>query len=408
MITAIIWFASFVMLFMTTFWFSILLFNGIKQEKTNLNILLNYPLVTIAIPCYNEEKKIINTLNSIFLLNYKNIEVIVADDGSKDNTLNLVKNFSKTHSLTIISLNHKGKAHALNKTLEISKGEFFSNVDADSEVQPETLSLLLPHFSDESIAATVPFMQIKNPKKIISKIQKIEYLIAGVIRSLMSSIETLHLTHGVMTVYRTSLLKKLGGFDELTLTDDFEMGMRLIYHGYKIKMEAKAAVFTHPPLTFKALWRQRVRWFRGYISHHIQYSKMFLNQRYGMMGKFQFPINILYPLIIIALTSLTLITLFKTLRIKLMELFSLGFSALNINFLGVKETLLSLDYKLIFPIVVMLILGIYIFYISHILNKEKIKSPFVIFIFFVIYPYIIASHWVSAFINETGNLKKKW
>ena len=81
---------------------------------------------------------------------------------------------------------------------------------------------------------------------------------------------------------------------------------------------------------------------------------------------------------------------------------------LNINFLGVKETLLSLDYKLIFPIVVMLILGIYIFYISHILNKEKIKSPFVIFIFFVIYPYIIASHWVSAFINETGNLKKKW
>ena len=109
------------------------------------------------------------------------------------------------------------------------------------------------------------------------------YLFAQLVRELMSKIDTLHVTPGALSLYRLDLIKRLGGFDENSLTEDYEIAMRLRYHGYTIKMAIKSISYTAVPDTFRGLWKQRVRWFRGFIETAVKYKKMFGNKVYELV-----------------------------------------------------------------------------------------------------------------------------
>jgi len=103
--------------------------------------LLNYPTVTIAVPCYNEEGTIDKTVKSLTSLDYPKdkIKIFLIDDGSKDNTWNIIKGFEDGVNIFAFKKENGGKHTALNLALENTTSEFFGCLDSDSLVHPQAL-----------------------------------------------------------------------------------------------------------------------------------------------------------------------------------------------------------------------------------------------------------------------------
>ena len=96
--------------------------------------------VSIIVPVYNREKDIINCYNSLLKQTYKNIEIIFVDDGSTDNTLNILKSFTKC---IVITQKNEGPASARRKGFEKSSGEYISFVDSDDCLDKNFISNLV-------------------------------------------------------------------------------------------------------------------------------------------------------------------------------------------------------------------------------------------------------------------------
>lgn len=408
MIQYMIWILSFVSLYIAFVWLNFLyLYEPSKRKRTK-----NYPLVTITVPAYNEEKNILKTLKSILRLSYPKdkIEIIVVNDGSTDSTANVVEKFSKQYpNIKLINKRNRGKAAALNTALRIAKGEFFACVDADSTITNNSLSLMLHHFSQPKTAAVISALKVNNTKNIYEKLQRFEYILAIFMRKLKASINTLAMTPGVLSVYRTKILKKVKGFDNGNITEDFEIAMRLKYYGYDIRIETDSITYTRAPNTFKSLLNQRIRWFRGFIHNHLKYKDMFFNKKYGLLGYFQLPLNILG--IFSLLISIGYITIFAVSRITefLIRILMIdGYLTRYLHLPTLKELILGHNTKIMIPIYIASVSGIYLFYLAHRQSKERIKYPVSVLTYFIIYPYLVFIHWVSAVSQELLRIKRKW
>ena len=141
----------FLLLFLSLFWLLVLLSpekNDIKKKLTR------HPLFSVIVPAYNEEESIHKTLVSLCNVAYpqEKMEIIVVNDGSTDNTKNIVEEFIREHptrNIMLINQENKGKGKAMNKGLEKAAGEFFACLDADSFVAPNALQVMLPLFEDD-------------------------------------------------------------------------------------------------------------------------------------------------------------------------------------------------------------------------------------------------------------------
>src|SRR3989344_5860747 len=246
MIYFILWGVSFIGLILGVFWLNLLFFEEGKRIR-----LEYFPYVSIIVPAYNEEKTISRTISSILRLDYpKNkLEILVVNDESTDNTIKIVKKFRQ---VKLINNKHKGvgKASAVNAGIRVAKGEFFGVLDADSEVDTKALKTVLTYFSSEKVGCVITPISVIEVKNLYRGIQKIEYAFTAMIRELMSRMNTLYYSHGVLSVLRTDLIKKLGYFDEKNLTEDLEIAMRLKSEGYEIRMASRALTFTRVPGAF--------------------------------------------------------------------------------------------------------------------------------------------------------------
>jgi len=401
----ILWISSFFALLISIFWLQVIYFKDKKLRNNN-----KFPKVSIIIPAHNEEKNILRTINSVLNLDYPKdrLEIIVVDDSSTDNTSNVVK---KYRQVKLVYNKHKGlgKASALNQGLKYVTGEFFAVLDADSEVDKNSLKKIIPYFDNPKTGSVISSIKIRNPKNIYHHIQRLEYILATFIRKLMSKIDTLHITPGVLSVYRTKLIKKLGGFDENNITEDLEIALRLRANNYSVKMSPDSKTYTKIPSNFNELWHQRIRWFRGFISNNIKYKKMFMNKKYGAMGRFQMPLN--------ALTFFTIIALFIVISYEIFSrLYNFLFNVMllksnifySINLPSLRELLLSTNIKLIFPLTISFFLSFYLLNKAHKSMNEKFLFNPALLIYFTVYPILRTVHWMTAFYKETIRNKKRW
>lgn len=243
------------------------------------------PTVSVLIPAWNEEVGIIKTLNSVLNTQYKNLEVIVINDGSTDLTHKLVTEFVRdyethNHSNTTIKylhLRNGGKATALNQGLKLASGEFIMTLDADSMMEKNAITNIIEHFTDKNVAAVAGNVIVGNRKKAIEVMQQLEYLYGFFFKRADSIFNSVYIIGGAAAAYRKDVLMELGGFDHYIITEDIEMSTRILANGYKTRYAADAIVYTEGPSDWKGLCDQRLRWKFGRILTFIKHRKLFFS-----------------------------------------------------------------------------------------------------------------------------------
>lgn len=412
-VKAVLWTSYLISLYFAVFWFLVLLDKGPKARAKKLR---KFPLVSIVIPAYNEGNNIIRTLVSLIRLNYpKNkLEILVVNDGSKDNTRELVEDFiaeNKKYDINLINKKNEGKGAALNDALRSAKGEFFVCLDADSIVTKDALLKIMPHFTDDNIAVVLPLLKVEKPKNFWQKMQWLEYLVNMFYKKLMSRLNCIHVSPGPFSVYRKSILKKVGGFDEDNLTEDLEITLRLQSRHYKIVQLLDAEVFTLAPRTFKELYKQRNRWYKGSIINAFRYRHMMFNRQYGDFGIIQMPTIIISGLIAMVLLS-------SAVYYGLKPYFKAAYNSFLIDFdfyTLVKSfkfdfSLLDLNYMAILVASVMLVITIFVLKKSHTETKEDTNKHGMLSLvsYLLFYFLVIGFIWVGITIDFLFRKKQKW
>lgn len=412
-ITILLWFTYFISLYFAVFWLIIFL---TKEEKKKPEELQVFPLVTIAIPAYNEQKSIAATIASVLSLDYPTggWELLVVDDGSTDATAKIVTEIiqkNKRNNVLLLQQQNKGKGAALNAALQSAKGEYFVCLDADSFVEQSALKKMLPHFHDKNVAAVLPFLKIYNPQKTLEKLQWYEYLVNMFYKELMGIVNCVHVTPGPFSIYRTETLKKIGCFDEQNLTEDLEIALRLQWHHYKIIQLMDTEVQTIGPETLKELYLQRNRWFKGATLNAIKYRKMLFNKNYGDFGFMQMPTILLSGIIALILVTTFIYSILKPYvdtagYLTLIRFDILPFLAhLQWNF-----SIMDLNWITIFVAITMICISLYIMKKAETSAKENLLKYgfFSILVYLFFYFLFLGAVWVGVFFDILRRRKQQW
>ena len=247
----------------------IILYGKYKNEKRtnylheNRNPDYN-PLVTVIIPTWNEENVIENTIRTVENSSYKNIEIIVIDDNSEDNTYKIAKNLEKefTNLRVILKKGKRGKPQSINEAMEIANGEIILMIDADARVPENYISSHIFCFSNKNVNMIFTNFEAYNFKfRPVYIIQEIYFNFVKAIFYSNIFVKMIFMGNGVF--FRRSLLEKLLPIDPETLVDDFSMATKLS------KMGVKEFYSTYPYIgiqfvsNFKDLWKQHKRWYVG-------------------------------------------------------------------------------------------------------------------------------------------------
>lgn len=244
--------------------------------------LHSHPLVTVLIPCFNEESVINATLRSLEELDESALEILVIDDGSSDQTAARAEAFAKNSKLNIqvIRKANSGKASSLNLGISMAKGEFILCVDADSQIEPSGLHKALVHFEENpNLGAIAGNVIVGNSDRKLTALQNLEYRISNLQKSFFSLFGLLSIIPGPIGLFRTTALKSVGGYceDKQLFAEDADLTLRLMHQGWNAFYEPALRSQTEAPEDNLAFLRQRYRWFRG-TSQAISRNVMLLLQ----------------------------------------------------------------------------------------------------------------------------------
>lgn len=314
-----------------------------KNSYINYNSLVLSPLspkISIIAPAFNESKTIIDNIRTLLSLYYNNFEVIIVNDGSTDNTFELVKDAydlvrvnyyfdyripcerirgvyrSKNPSynrLTVIDKNNGGKADSLNAGINICHSDLFVSIDADSIIEADSILKLVKPFLEEKEKKVIGtggvirivnscdierghIREIKIPSQILPRLQVLEYTRAFLLgRMAWSQLDGLMLISGAMGIFDREVVIKAGGYSINTVGEDMELVLRMRRYmtdnnqKYEVTYIPDPLCWTEVPSDLKSLRKQRTRWTRGLVESLKTHRRIFLNAKYGRLGMLGFP-----------------------------------------------------------------------------------------------------------------------
>lgn len=381
------------------------LFENRKRNKTKENKDF-FPSVTIIIPAWNEEKTVSETIQSLLDLDYpkEKLNIVVVNDGSTDNTSNEVKKFSNENQVLLLEKENGGKHSALNLALKNIHTELVGALDADSFVGKNALKFIVHPFKNEQVASIASTIKVSETKNFWGIIQKADYFMIAFLRKSFAHMGSVFITPGPFSFYRTSVVKKLGGWKKAHNTEDIEIGIRLQANHYLVENVENAEVFTKPMTTFKSLFKQRMRWSYGFFKNAWDYKYLFFNKEYGNMGMFGLPSFLLANVISVFIYFLTIMITLGQLWEWIERISVTGFYWKNFDFnwfffdTGV---LLILSIFLTILVVWSIIMG-------KVLTNEKRYFSFDILLYLVVY-MVIAPLWViAAMWKVLTGVENKW
>ena len=298
------------------------------------------PSLTIVAPAYNEGMTIVENIRSLLSLKYVNYEVMVVNDGSKDDTMqkmidayDLVKidrkidpnwqskpirgvyksrqqSFSK---LTVIDKENGGKSDALNTGMHLSENQFVGCIDVDCLLLPDALLHVVKSFyqrSEKRVIAVGGVIRIANscvinggaleeirlPKNWLAKFQLLEYTRSFLLgRMAFGRMDSLLIISGAFGFFDREIALACGGYDTNTVGEDMEIVFRMRRYMVENKLPHTIEYIPDPlcwtevPESRKILVNQRDRWSRGNFETLYKHRDMFFNPKYGRLGMISYP-----------------------------------------------------------------------------------------------------------------------
>ena len=323
---------------------SVLSFRALRRYSRSLNAadtadLIRFggaPPVSVLVPAYNEAANCLATISSLLDLEYPEYEILFVNDGSKDNTLELIRDayqlepaFRITTSklgvgrvravyqsatvphLWVIDKENGGKSDALNVALDYCHTPLFCSLDADTALERDALLRLCRSFlEDGETVAAGGIVRVANgstfkgghvrevrlPKGWLARLQVVEYLrafLAG--RMGWSSMDVLLIVSGAFGMFRREVVVGAGGYSSRTVGEDMELIVRLHRdlrekkQPYKISFVPDPVAWTEVPESLRVLANQRDRWQRGLLQSLSTHRRMLFSPRYGRIGMIAFP-----------------------------------------------------------------------------------------------------------------------
>lgn len=246
------------------------------------------PLVSVIVPAYNEGVVLRNSVTSVLSSSYRRLEVVIVDDGSTDNTWEVMTELAGRDSrVRILRQANSGKGAALNNGIRVSRGEVLMFVDADGVFLADTIKEMLLAMDHEQVGAVCGDDRPVNLDRPLTQMLALfSHAGCSVVRRALSFLRVLPIVSGNIGAFPKHVIEEVGGFNEHTLGEDLELTWRIHRAGYDVRFQPLAVVHAESPSTMRALWRQRVRWARGLLQTMRLQKDMIGNPRYGAFGWF--------------------------------------------------------------------------------------------------------------------------
>ncbi|MBD3895131.1 glycosyltransferase family 2 protein [Halomonas sp. ML-15] len=299
------------------------------------------PAVSVLVPAYNEAATIRTSILSLLQLQYPEFEVVVINDGSKDETLAvLIDTFElepypeplrrtvphqevigayrsrRYANLKVLDKVNGGKADALNAGINAARHGLFCAVDADSILQRDSLlRVVQPFLEDERTVAAGGTVRIANgskvrggflleagiPDSLLARFQIVEYLRAFLFGRLgWSPMNAVLIISGAFGLFDRERVMAVGGYSTTTVGEDMELVVRLHrYHReqrlpYRICYLPDPICWTEAPEDLGTLGRQRSRWQRGLAESLSRHTRLATSPRGGAPGHLAWPFMTLF------------------------------------------------------------------------------------------------------------------
>ena len=315
--------------------------NALKNELSNDY----YVPVSILVPAHNEAVTIETTVRSLLALDYRLYEIIVVDDGSSDNTSQVLRDAfhmlpinrpihrkifcqpveavfeSRAYKvpITLICKKNGGKADALNMGINASRYPYFLCVDADSILQHDSLDKIVrPVLEEDNVIAVGGAVrpcngaEIENgrvlryrmPRNLLACMQVLEYdrsFLAA--RIMLNKFNGSIIISGAFGLFKKSVVVDAGGYETSTVGEDMELVVRLHVfcrehgHPYRIQYATDAVCWTQVPERLRDLVGQRRRWHIGLFQSMSRHRKILANPKYGMVSFVSYLYFLLYELL---------------------------------------------------------------------------------------------------------------
>ena len=269
--------------FINAFMFASLMLDK-RPTRTHLK---SYPALSILVACYNEEKNISSTILSIYKQKYPGpLEVIVINDGSQDQTKNIVKRLIKRFSwLKLMDVEeNQGKALCLNQGLEAAKYNTIITIDGDSFLFKDALARIVERYKNDPphTRAIAGAVMVRNSRENwITQSQEWDYFHGiATVKRVQSLYQGTLVAQGAFSLYDKKALQEVQGWPN-TIGEDIVLTWALLEKNYRVGYCEDAIVFTEVPNTFLGFVRQRERWARGMFEAFQFHPKiLFKNKLY--------------------------------------------------------------------------------------------------------------------------------
>jgi biofilm PGA synthesis N-glycosyltransferase PgaC len=227
-----------------------------------------WPLISVVIPARNEEDSIEQTVRAASRLMWPKVEVIVVNDGSVDNTENILESLKAELGITVLKHDvPRGKSITLNDGMRAASSEIVLILDADGIPARNVLIRMVPHLViKRNVLAITGNPRISNVPNILSAMQAIEFSSTiSTLRRGQSAWGRINTISGIMALLRKDEILRMGGFYSEQPTEDIELTWRIHREGYRCIYEPAAQVSMKVPLKFRDWFKQRTRWGRGLV-----------------------------------------------------------------------------------------------------------------------------------------------
>lgn len=298
------------------------------------------PSISIIAPAYNEGKTIEENVRSLLSLHYNNYEVIIVNDGSKDDSMDVlirayqlekvnysihpllptkpVRGVYKSANpafgrLIVVDKENGGKSDALNIGILVASHRYIACIDVDCVLEHDALLKMIKPFmesTDRRVIASGGVVRIANscvvksgrlikvniPEKFLPRMQVLEYIRAFLLgRLAWSRLDGLLIISGAFGMFDKEIVIAAGGYDHTTVGEDMELVVRM--RRYMIEQNLPYAVtyipdplcWTEAPDSYTILGKQRNRWTRGTMETLWKHRRIFFNPKYKFLGMVSYP-----------------------------------------------------------------------------------------------------------------------